>query len=121
MNSVNIMGRLARDPEVKQTEKTAICGFAVGFNDPYNKDKSNFIDCVAFGKTAETIGEYLKKGDPILITGRLQQDKWVAKDGSNRSKIVLNCERFSFVPKSKDTGGSAPSQNPSVTQEPIPF
>jgi single-strand DNA-binding protein len=94
----------------------------VGFNDPFNKDKSNFIDCVSFGKTAETIGEYLKKGDPILMTGRLQQDRWTAKDGTNRSKVVLNCERFTFVPKSGGTDAKLkPNTDSSVDNQVIPF
>jgi single-strand DNA-binding protein len=106
MNSVNLMGRLTRDPELKDTGSVKVINFSVGFNDPFNKDKSNFIDCVAFGKTAETIGEYLHKGDPIYMTGRLQQDKWKDKSGDNRSKIVMNVERFSFAPKSSGSGGT---------------
>jgi len=114
------MGRLTRDPELKDTGSVKVINFSVGFNDPFNKDKSNFIDCVAFGKTAETIGEYLKKGDPIYMTGRLQQDKWKdKKSGDNRSKIVMNCERFSFAPKSSGSGGV--KENDRRTTVDVPF
>lgn len=121
MNSINLLGRLVRDPEVKQTNNTKLGKFSVGFNDPYNKDKSNFIDCVVFGKTAEIIGEHLGKGDPILITGRIQQDNWEDKEGNKRSKIVLLVERFSFVPSSSAAKVTTPDKVTVPEEDDIPF
>ena len=66
-----------------------------------------FIDCRAYGKQAETIAQYMTKGKPILIEGRLQFDTWEGKDGVKRSKHRISIERFQFVGSATGTGGPA--------------
>jgi single-strand DNA-binding protein len=111
-----LMGNLTRDPEVKYTPKgTAICqiGLAVTRNfsvDGEKREETAFIDCEAFGKQAETIGEYCKKGRPLFVDGRLKLDTWDDKQsGQKRSKLKVIIEGFQFL---GDRGGSKESAPP---------
>jgi single-stranded DNA-binding protein len=89
MNSFNrviLLGNLTRDPEVRYIPSgTAVASFAIAVNRRYKqgdemKDEVSYIDIVVFGKTAENCGQYLNKGDAILVEGRLQQRRWDDKD-----------------------------------------
>jgi single-strand DNA-binding protein len=72
------------------------------------KEEVSFIDCEAFGKTAEAIGQYCKKGRPLLVDGRLKQDSWKDKEtGAARSKIKVIIETFQFIGDRKDNGDAA--------------
>ena len=120
-NSVTLMGRLTRDVETKfLPDGKAIASFSLAV-DGYKKDAPpNFIDCTAFGKTAELIGQYFAKGKPILINGSLRQDTWEDKTtGAKRSKINVSVDGFSFIPRSSEDAGtpSAPSVDPVVRRD----
>lgn len=103
-NKVILMGNLTRDPQLSylpsQTPVVEV-GLAVNrrfrTNDGQQREDTCFIDCRAMGKQAETINQYLRKGAPILIEGRLEFDQWEAQDGSKRSKHRVFIERFTFV------------------------
>ena len=76
MNQVNLLGRLTKDPELKYgASGTAFCKFTLAVNRAFKKDEVDFINCTAFGKAAETIAEYVRKGDQFARGGRLQVDK----------------------------------------------
>jgi single-strand DNA-binding protein len=99
-NKAILMGNLTRDPELSYTSNnTPLCKFGVAINESRKGggDKTHFIDCTAWGKTGETINQYVKKGDPVLLEGRLNHDTWKAQDGTNRSKVSVTVERFTFV------------------------
>ena len=111
-NSVTLMGRLTRDVETKfLPDGKAIASFSLAV-DGYKKDApANFIDCTAFGKTAELIGQYFAKGKPILVNGSLKQDTWEDKTtGAKRSKITVSVDGFSFIPRSGDESQPEPAQ-----------
>lgn len=73
MNSITLLGRLTQDPELKYSQKgTAYCRFNIAVARPFNKDETDFINCVALNKTAEVIANYLRKGKRVAIQGRLQ-------------------------------------------------
>lgn len=73
MNSITLLGRLTKDPELKYSQKgTAYCRFTLAVTRPFNKDETDFINCVAMDKTAEVMADYLRKGKRIAIQGRLQ-------------------------------------------------
>ena len=73
MNSITLLGRLTKDPELKYSQKgTAYCRFTLAVARPFNKDETDFINCVAMDKTAEVMADYLRKGKRIAIQGRLQ-------------------------------------------------
>lgn len=113
MNSVNIAGRLTRDPETRDVgadNKVASFGIAV---DGQKKDETNFFDVEVWGKTAEIVTGYFKKGSFILVSGRLRQDKW-EKDGKTNSKVIVVGERVSFGPK-VDGGGDAKPDAPAAS------
>lgn len=114
-NKVLLMGNLTRDVEIRQLPSgSSIANIGLAVNEKY-KDKNdqwvertNFIDCEAWGRKGEVIAQYLTKGSPIFIEGKLRLDTWQDKnDGSNRSKLKVVVENFDFVePKGGGGGGS---------------
>ena len=103
-NRLTLGGFLVRSPELKYLpSNTPVCDFTIGTNRTWKsasgekKTDAAFVDCVAFGKTAESIHKHFAKGKPILIDGYIRQDKWESKEGQKRSKLVVVCERFYFV------------------------
>ncbi len=125
------MGNLTRDPELKRTSSDmAVAQISIAVNRQY-KDKTGemqkettYVDCEAWGRTAETMSKYLAKGRPVFVEGRLKLDQWQDKDGNNRSKLKMVIEKFEFV-DSKASQSSAPSQQETVPTTPpdddIPF
>ena len=105
LNKVMLMGNLTRDPEIKYTPKgTAIANFGMAINRNYTteggekREEVTFIDIEAFGRTAEIIGEYFKKGRPIFIEGRLKLDTWDDKQtGQKKSKLRVVADSFEFL------------------------
>ena len=112
-NKVILMGNLTRDPEVKYTSGgTAIAKLGMAINrrwrgqDGQQQEETTFVDVDAFGRQAETVGQYLKKGRPIMIEGRLKYDQWDDKQtGQKRSKLGVVLERFEFLDSRTDGGG----------------
>ena len=97
MNVISLMGRLTRDPEVKfgQSGK-AYCRFSIAVNRPFSKDEADFINCVSFGKTAELIGEYFRKGQQIALVGRLQMNQYES-NGEKRTSYDVVVDTFDFI------------------------
>ena len=111
LNKVMLMGNLTRDPELRYTpSNTAVVNLGLAINRRWRnqqgeqQEETSFIDCEAWGRTAEVINQYLKKGRPIFIEGRLKLDQWQDKDGGNRSKLKVVVENFQFV-DSRGGGG----------------
>ncbi len=114
VNKVFLMGNLTRDPQVSYLpSQTAVCeiGLAINRNwtaqDGQKREEVTFVDCSAFGKTAETIGKYLKKGRPIFIEGRLKYDTWEDKEGKKRSRLRVVVDQFQFVDSRPGGSGAA--------------
>ena len=126
------MGNLTRDPELRYTPKgTAVAKLGLAVNRSWRnaegqqQDETTFVDVDAFGKQAETLGQYMQKGRPILIEGRLKLDQWEDKNtGLNRSKLGVILEKFSFVGGGNQNGGNttpSPATAPPPTSEVPPF
>ncbi len=101
--TIVVVGRLINDVQLSfTTNQTAVVKFGVAASEKY-KDKENtcFLDCVAFGKSAETINKFFVKGKPIEIVGKLKTESWSAQDGSKRSKVVCTIDKWAFVPQDK--------------------
>jgi len=103
-NKVLLVGNLTRDPELKHTpsnQAVAQIGLAVNRNyqtkDGEKREETTFVDCEAWGRTAEVMSQYLAKGRPVLVEGRLKLDQWQDKDGNNRSKLKVVIENFQFL------------------------
>jgi len=95
MNIVIISGRLTRDPELRETVNgKATCSFSVAVQK--SKDAADFINCVAWETTAENITKHFRKGNPILITGRLETRSY-EKDGQKRTFTQVNVSWFEFM------------------------
>ena len=113
LNKVMLMGNLTRDPEIKYTPKgTAIANFGIAVNRTYTpeggekREEVTFIDLEAWGRTAEVIGEYFKKGKPIFIEGRLKLDQWDDKtSGKKMSKLRVVVDSFEFLGSREGGGG----------------
>ncbi|MFL2904502.1 MAG: single-stranded DNA-binding protein [Limisphaerales bacterium] len=116
-NKVILMGNLTRDPEVRYTSSgTAIAKLGMAINrhwrnqDGQQQEETTFVDVDAFGRQAETIGQYLKKGRPIMVEGRLKLDQWEDKQtGQKRSKMGVTLENFQFLDSRGEGGGNAES------------
>lgn len=117
-NKVILAGNLTRDPELRYTPKgTAVAKIGLAVNrtwtgeDGQKKEEVNFIDVEAWGRQGEVIAQYMKKGRPLLIEGRLKLDSWEDKNTKQKvSKLKVVLESFSFIDsKGGDGGGSAPA------------
>lgn len=105
INSVAISGNLTRDPELKATNGgTQVLQFGVAVNDRAKnqqtgewEDRPNFIDCVMFGKRAETLRGILTKGMKVSILGKLRYSSWEAQDGTKRSKVEVVVDEIEFM------------------------
>ena len=120
-NKVILAGNLTRDPELRYTPKgTAIARLGLACNRKWKsetgelKEEVTFVDVDAFGKTAETISQYLKKGRPILIEGRLRYETWEDKQTKQKkSKLGVVMETFQFLDSGGGRGGDASEAPPS--------
>ena len=119
-NKVILMGNLTRDPELRYTPKgTAIAKIGVAVNRVWTneagekKEEVTFVDVDIFGRTAENVGQYMRKGRPILIEGRLKLDQWDDKQtGQKKSRMGVVAETVQFLggaPGAGEGGGGAPA------------
>lgn len=97
MNSIQLIGRLTADVELKQTQSgISVCQFNLAVDRPRVKDTTDFIPCVAWRNTAEFICKYFKKGNKIALNGVLTSRKWEDKDGNNRTAYEVLAESVEF-------------------------
>ena len=114
-NKVILMGNLTRDPELRYTPKgTAIAKIGLAVNRVWTneagekKEEVTFIDVDVFGRTAENVGQYMRKGRPLLVEGRLKLDQWDDKaTGAKRSKLGVIAETVQFLGSPAGEGGAA--------------
>ena len=112
VNKVFLMGNLTRDLEMRQLPSgMAVGNFGLAVNERYKdrneqwQEKANFIDCEIFGRRAEVMQQYLGKGRPVFIEGKLRFDQWQDQQGNNRSKLKVVVDDFQFVDSRNDGGG----------------
>ena len=124
-----ICGNITRDPELRTTSNgNKVCGFSVAVNRVFkdangeNQESVSFIECSAWGKPAEIISQYMKKGSGILVSGRLNQRSWDDKEtGKKRSAVEIVVEEFNFVGGNAEGGSSnSTNGNASGAQDVIP-
>lgn len=129
MNKVILMGRLARDPETRYTAttNTPVATFPLAVNRRYGEEKqADFINIVAWNKTAEFVAKFLKKGIQISVVGRLQTRNYDDKDGKRVYVTEVIAEEIYFADSKKETNGSEPTpfnnaQEFEVTDDDLPF
>lgn len=123
INIVAVTGYLTRDSELTATKDgTACLRFALAVNasrpkgDSGREDYPNFIECTLFGKRAEGLAPYLKRGRKIGLSGRLRFSQWVSEDGRRMSRVGILADRIDFMSSNRDSGASQPAQ----AAQPVP-
>lgn len=114
LNRVILAGNLTRDPQLSYTpSNTAVCKFGLAINRKWfdrnaneQREETTFVDCTAFGRQGETLNQYLGKGSPLLLEGRLQFSQWTGQDGQKRSKLEVVVENFQFIGAPRGAGGA---------------
>ena len=111
-NQVILLGNLTRDVELKHTPSNqAVANIGLAMNRQYQtrdgerREETTFVDCEAWGRQAEVMAQYLSKGRPVFIQGRLKLDTWQDQQGQNRSKLKVVVENFQFVGGREGAGG----------------
>ena len=117
MNKAILKGRLCADPEVRYSqaqngENMAIARYRLAINRRGKKDEADFISCVAFGKQGEFVEKYLKKGQEILVTGRIQTGSYTNKDGQKVYTTDVVAEEHEFCGTKAEGAQPAPAPNP---------
>lgn len=126
LNMVLLIGNLTRDPELRYIPSgTAVANFGLATNRIYNtqdgerKEEVCFVEIVVWSKTAENCANYLSKGSPVFIEGRLQFDSWETEDGQKRSKLKVVANRVQFLGGRREEG--APGADGVEADDDIPF
>jgi single-strand DNA-binding protein len=112
-NRVILVGNLTRDPELRYlTSGMGVTDIGLAVNDRRKNangewvEETTFVDVTLWGRTAEVASEYLSKGSPVLIEGRLKLDTWETQDGQKRSKLKVVCDRMQMLGGRGQGGGS---------------
>lgn len=114
MNFIIIKGRLTKDPELSVSNGgKEYLRFGVAVTDNFDRDKTHFFDCIAFGKTAGFIATYFSRGQEILISGDMRQDRYTDKDGNNRISWSMGVNRVEFC--------GSKSQNNTANNNDLPY
>jgi len=116
MNKVVILGRMAADPELRQTNSgTSVTSFTVAVDRPFTKGtdrQADWLDVVAWRNTAEFICKYFQKGKPIIVEGYLQTRTYEDKNGSKHKVVEIQAENVEFVPGTGTGTGAKPDARP---------
>ena len=122
-NKVLLMGNLTRDVELKSiagNQSVAEIGLAVNrryrTKEGEDREETTFVDCEAWGRTAEVMKQYLSKGRPVFIEGRLKLDQWTDKDGQKRSKMRVVIDSFQFIGTPTGGGGGGGGEGATSNQ-----
>lgn len=112
LNKAILMGRLARDPELRHTQSNmAVCSFTLAVDrdrkDQNGERQTDWLDCVAWGRQAEFVSQWFTKGTMAIVVGRIQSRNWEDKNGGKRVSIEVNCDEISFgeTKKSRESYG----------------
>ena len=126
INSVVLVGRLVRDPEMKYTQNgIPVTNFRIAVDRPFGRDEegnkqTDFIDIVAWRKTAELCGQYLSKGAPVGVEGRLQTRSWTTQDGQQRHGFEVQADRVSFLESRAERERREAGRGSGQPQQPAP-
>ncbi|MBF0122808.1 MAG: single-stranded DNA-binding protein [Candidatus Omnitrophica bacterium] len=124
LNSVNIMGNLTRDPELKTIPSgKSVCSMSIANNRIYTKNgervtEVSYFDIEVWGAVAENCAKYLKKGSGIIVEGRLKQERW-EKDGKTQSRVRIAANSIHFMPRKSDDSGSRMRSDAGSSEVPI--
>lgn len=113
LNHVVLAGNLTRDPEVRLVgAERSVANFSLALHRRFKgpdgdlKEETTFVDCEAWGRTAEVVGQYLTKGSPVYCEGRLRLDSWQDKEGQKRSRLKVVVDQVQFLQRRADEAGT---------------
>ena len=102
MNSVNLVGRLCADPELRRTgDGTPVCSYSLAVKRPMVKDTTDFPECVSWKQSAEYLSQYGHKGDTVAVSGPLTSRKWKDKNGNNRLSWEIRADNVELISSKK--------------------
>lgn len=107
LNKVVLQGRFTADPELKQTQSgVSYCKFTTAWSEKYKEVETQcFLECSSWRQNAEFISKYFKKGDQVIVEGRLVTNKWQDKDGNNRTTVVCEVDKCHFCGAKSESQG----------------
>ena len=112
MNKIILIGNIGHTPELKQSKDKPYLRFPLAVKNPYQSDHTDWFNCIAFGKQAETIANYFQKGSKIAVSGRVQTGTYEGNDGVKRVKFDVIMETFDFC-DSRTSGGNSDKETES--------
>ena len=125
LNKVFLIGRLTRDPELRYTQSgTAVAEFGLAINRNFTtstgekREETTFVDVIVWRRKAEVVCEYLGKGAPLFVEGRLELDTWETSDGQKRSKLRVVADNFQFLQAGSGARGEGPGRRKPVGSAP---
>ncbi len=125
LNRVTIIGRLTRDPELRQINTgTSLCRFSIANNRNFSqngekKEEVSFFNCTAWGRQAEIIQQYCQRGKQVAIEGRLRQNSWQDSDGKKKSSVEIVVEQLQLLGSPSGPNNTQPMQEVSQQFEPV--
>ena len=128
LNKVMMIGNLTKDPQLSYLpSQTPVVEFGLAINRKWNdkatgeqREETCFVDCRCYGRQAETLNKYMRKGNQIFIEGRLQFDTWTSQDGQRRSKHRVFVQSFQFLGSHDRSARPPPNQAPSPARQDWP-
>ncbi len=124
INTVTLTGRLTRAMEIKYTPSGVPVGkFSLAVNRNKKQgdkwvDEASFFECALFGKSSESLAQYLIKGKQVAISGEMRQERWTSQDGQNQSRVVVVISSISLMGSKEDTPANKPQQAPAPARAP---
>lgn len=118
MNKIVLLGRLTRDIELRQAGETSVANFSLAVNRTFKRDgepDADFFNCVAFGKRAETLAQYVHKGNQLAIEGHVQMGQYTNKDGVNVKTFDVMVDGFDFIGGKSEQTTKSESEIPTET------
>lgn len=119
-NKVLLAGRLTKNVEIRSTPSgTAVADIPIAINETYKNaqgetvEKTTFVDVTCWGKQAESCAEFLSKGSPVFVDGKLELDQWTGQDGEKRNKLRVRADRVQFLGGKRD---GSPSDKPAESK-----
>ena len=127
LNHLTISGNLTRDPEIRSVgADRSVTSFTIANSNRYKtaegeqREDVSFIDCEAWGRQGELAAQYLAKGSPAIVEGRIKQDNWTDKEGQKRSKLKLNVDRIHLLPRLRQDGPNDSEESLADVPSPTP-
>lgn len=123
MNKIILLGRLTKDPEIKESNGTSFCRFGLAVDRRFAKDKdaADFFNCTAFGKTADFCAKFFSKGLRVLIDGRMQFSNYKDKDGTPKSFAEVIIDNAEFADGKREPQPPKPIDDNNISELDTPF